>query len=78
MKLSDLKAEIQKSAKSLYGEKLYPITLDWIPVNDVFAIVDRFERDLRGRFNSSFATDKSQSKKKTEELLRGIVTHPLS
>jgi hypothetical protein len=40
VKLSDLRAEIQESAKSPYGERLYPITSDWIPVIDVFAVVD--------------------------------------
>jgi hypothetical protein len=78
MKLSDLRAEIQESAKSPYGEKLYPITSNWIPVTDVFAIIDRFERDLRGRFNSAVATNNAQSKKKIEEFLRGIVTDLLS
>ena len=68
MKLGELKFEIQQSAKSPYGEKLYPITSDWIPVTDVLAIIDRFERDLRRQFNSVLATAKSQSKKEVEEL----------
>jgi len=74
MKLSELKLEIQQSAKSPYGEKLYPITSDWIPVIDVLAIVDRFERDLRTQFDSSLATAKSQSKKEIEEFLLKSLT----
>ena len=74
LKLSELKLEIQQSAKSPYGEKLYPITSDWIPVTDVLAIVDRFERQLRGQFDSGLAAAKSQSKKEIEELLLRIVS----
>ena len=74
MKLAELKAEIEQSAKSPYGEKLYPITSGWIPVTDVLAIVDRFERELRYQFESSLATAKSQSNKEIEEFLRRIVT----
>jgi hypothetical protein len=69
-----LRMEIQQSAKSLYGEKMYPITSDWIPVADVLAIVDRFERELRHQFESAFAIAKSQPDKGIEELLRRIVT----
>jgi hypothetical protein len=69
MKLDELRAEIEQSAKSPYGEKMYPITSDWIPVTDVLAIVDRFERDLRHRFDSALAIAKSQSKKEIEESL---------
>ena len=77
MKLGELRSEIQQSAKSPYGEKLYPITSDWIPVTDVLAIVDRFERELRGQFDSVLATAKSQSKKEIEELLLRIVSNLL-
>jgi hypothetical protein len=69
MKLDDLRAEIQQSANSPYGEKMYPITSDSIPVTDVLAIVDRFERDLRHRFDSALAIAKSESKKEVEEFL---------
>ena len=74
MKLGELRLEIQQSATSPYGEKLYPITSDWIPVTDVLAIVDRFERELRRQFDSVLATAKSQSKKEIEELLLRIVS----
>jgi hypothetical protein len=77
MKLGELRSEIQQSAKSAYGEKLYPITSDWIPVTDVLAIVDRFERQLRGQFDSVLATARSQSKKEIEELLLRIVSNLL-
>jgi hypothetical protein len=74
MKLGELKAEIQQSARSPYGEKLYPITSDWIPVTDVLAIVDRFERELRYQFESYVAMAKSRSNKEIEEFLRIIAT----
>ena len=74
MNLAELKAEIQQSAKSPYGEKLYPITSGWIPVTDVLAIVDRFERELRHQIEFSLAMAKSQSKKETKEFLRRLAT----
>lgn len=73
MKLGELRAEIQQSARSPYSEKLYPITSDWIPVTDVLAIVDRFEGELRYQFESALAIAKSQSDKEIEEFLRRIV-----
>jgi len=78
MKLSDLRAEIEESSKSPYGEKLYPITSDWIPVTDVFAIIDRFERELRQRYGSVPTIAKSQSNNEVEEYLRGLVADLLS
>jgi hypothetical protein len=44
MKLSELRAEIERIAKSPYGDKLYPMTSGWVPVTDVLTIVDRLER----------------------------------
>jgi len=77
MRLNELRMEIQQSAKSPYGEKMYPITSDWIPVTDVLAIVDRFERELRYQFESALAIAKSQPDRGIEELLRGMVTNLL-
>ena len=74
MKLNELRLEIQQCAKSPYGEKMYPITSDWIPVADVLAIVDRFERELRYQFESALAIAKSQSHSGIEESLRKMVT----
>jgi len=74
MKLSELKLEIQQSAKSPSGEKLYPITSDWVPVTDVLAIVDRFERQLHDQFDSVLATAESQSKAEIEKCLLRILT----
>jgi hypothetical protein len=72
--LGELRVEIQQSARSPYGEKLYPITSDWIPVTDVLAIVERFERDLRYQFESALAMARSQSNKEIERFLRRIMT----
>jgi hypothetical protein len=74
MRLNELRLEIQQCVKSPYGEKMYPITSGWIPVADVLAIVDRFERELRYQFESAFAIAKSQSDEGIEESLRRIVT----
>jgi hypothetical protein len=74
MRLNKLRLEIQQFAKSPYGEKMYPITSDWIPVADVLAIVDRFERELCYQFESALAIVKSQSDEGIEESLRKIVT----
>jgi hypothetical protein len=78
MRLGELRAEIQQSAISPYGEKLYPITSDWIPVADVLAIVDRFERELRSQFESAQETGKSQSDQNTKEYLQRILADLLS
>ena len=78
MKLSELKAEIQQSAKNLYGEKLYPMTSDWIPVTDVLAIVDRFERELHGQLKSILGNARSRPQQDEKELLHRIVADLLS
>lgn len=78
MRLGELRAEIQQSAISPYGEKLYPITSDWIPVADVLAIVDRFERELRSHFESAQKTGKLQSDQNTKEYLQRILADLLS
>jgi hypothetical protein len=74
MRLNELRLEIQQSAKSPYGEKMYHITSGWIPVADVLAILDRFERELRYQFESALAIVKSQSDEGIEESLRRMVT----
>lgn len=44
MNLEQVKREIKELCKSPVAEKMYPITSDWVPVTDVLAIVNRFEK----------------------------------
>lgn len=78
MKLSELRAEIEQSAKSPQGDKLYPITSGWIPVTDVLAIVDRFERELHHQFEAILENGEAGSDKNDKELLGRIMTTLLS
>jgi hypothetical protein len=44
MNLDQVKREIKELGKSPAAEKMYPITNDWVPVTDVLAIINRFEK----------------------------------
>ncbi len=44
MNVEEMKKEIQNLGKSPAAEKMYPITSNWVPVSDVLAIVNRFEK----------------------------------
>lgn len=44
MNLEQVKHEIKELHKSPAAEKMYPITSDWVPVTDVLAIINRFEK----------------------------------
>ena len=44
MNLEQVKHEIKELRKSPLAEKMYPITSDWVPVTDVLAIINRFEK----------------------------------
>lgn len=44
MNLEQVKREIKEIGKSPVAEKIYPITSDWVPVTDVLAIINRFEK----------------------------------
>jgi len=47
MNLRQVKQEIQELAKSPAAEKMYPNTSDWVPITDVLAIINRFEKHWR-------------------------------
>ncbi len=49
MDLQQVKREIKELSVSPVAEKMYPISSEWVPVTDVLAIIDRFEKDLRRR-----------------------------
>ena len=44
MNLNQVKREIKELGKSPVAEKVYPITSDWVPITDVLAILNRFEK----------------------------------
>lgn len=47
MNLDQMRHEIKQLGKSPVAEKMYPISSDWVPVTDVFAILNRFEKHWR-------------------------------
>ena len=47
MNLKQVKQEIEDLGKSPAAEKVYPITSDWVPIPDVLAIINRFEKHWR-------------------------------
>jgi hypothetical protein len=44
MNLAQVKREIEALGKSPVSQKMFPITSDWVPVTDVLAIINRFEK----------------------------------
>jgi hypothetical protein len=44
MNLEQVKREIKELGRSPAAEKMYPITANWVPVTDVLAIINRFEK----------------------------------
>ncbi len=44
MNLGQVKHEIEELGKSPVAEKTYPITSNWVPITDVLAILNRFEK----------------------------------
>ena len=44
MNVEQMKTEIENLGKSPAAEKMYPITSNWVPLSDVLAIINRFEK----------------------------------
>ena len=44
MDLEQVKREVRELGQSPVAERMYPITSDWVPVTDVLAIINRFEK----------------------------------
>jgi hypothetical protein len=44
MNLEQVREEIESLGKSPVSEKMYPMTSNWVPVSDVMAILNRFEK----------------------------------
>jgi len=49
MNLLQVKNEILELGKTPAAEKMYPITSDWVPITDVLAIIQRFEKHWEKR-----------------------------
>ena len=47
MNLKQMKQEIEDLGKSPAAEKVYPITSEWVPIPDVLAVINRFEKHWR-------------------------------
>ena len=57
MNLIEVKREISDLEKIPAAEKMYPITSGWVPVTDVLAIIQRFEKHWRQYKGSQAATE---------------------
>jgi hypothetical protein len=44
MNIEKVRLEIKELGRSPVAEKMYPITSDWVPMTDVLAIINRFEK----------------------------------
>lgn len=44
MNLEQVKREIEELRRSPVAERMHPITSDWVPITDVLAIINRFEK----------------------------------
>ena len=64
MNLEQMKQEIRDLERSPVAEKMYPITSGWVPVTDVLAIVNRFEKHWKQQ-----KTKKSDDAKLMNEIL---------
>lgn len=49
MDLQQVKREIESLGKSPAAEAMYPITSNWVPITDVLAIINRFEKHWKGK-----------------------------
>jgi hypothetical protein len=52
MNLEEVKLEIKELGKSPITERMYPISSEWVPVTDVLAIIERFEKSWKQGENS--------------------------
>ena len=65
MDLEQVRKEIENLSKTPVSEKMYPITSDWVPISDVMAVLNRFEKQWR---NYKIPTDDSAGSLITEIL----------
>ena len=67
MNTEQIKREINELGRSPVAEKMYPITSDWVPITDVLAIIDRFEKHWQQHEQSV----KNQNEKKLLDEIFG-------
>jgi len=68
MNLLQLKSEISELSKIPASERMYPITSNWVPITDVLAIIQRFDKHWEKR--------KAEMKLETEiNLIAEILGH---
>jgi hypothetical protein len=60
MNIEQVKREIRELGRSPVAEKMYPITSDWVPITDVLAIINRYEKHWRQHAEAS----KSENEKR--------------
>jgi hypothetical protein len=65
MNVEEVRREIKELGKSPVAEKMYPITSDWVPMTDVLAIINRFEKHWQ-QYKESIKNDAER------KLLGGI------
>jgi hypothetical protein len=51
MDLQQVRKEIEELSRSPVSEKMYPITSNWVPISDVMAVLNRFEKHWRNYKN---------------------------
>jgi len=68
MNLDQVKNEVAELSKTPASEKMYPITSNWVPITDVLAIIQRFDKHWEQR--------KAEMKLETEiSLISEILGH---
>ena len=58
MNLAQVKNEIKDLGKKPLVERMYPITSEWVPITDVLAIINRFEKHWRQKPKENESEDK--------------------
>jgi len=63
-----VKSEIKDLGKFPAAERMYPITSEWVPISDVLAVINRFEK----HWKNYGATKKGSS----EAIISEIIGEP--
>jgi len=64
MNLQQVKKEIESLGESPAAEKMYPITSNWVPISDVLAVINRFEKHWK-----SYRTAEGQDRNLVAEII---------
>jgi hypothetical protein len=66
MNLEQVKREIKELGQSPVTERMYPITSNWVPVTDILAIINRYEKHWKQHGENA---DNAQVAKLINEML---------